>query len=191
MSETQTLDPPESLSDDEVDQALTEGGPVKISVPAPPPVYGVRSDGTPRGKPGPKPGAKKSPGPRTSTPPRARSGPAKSVGPDYAAGFAGLLSLPTAALLLAGQRKPELQADAVALAIHTGPISEAVGQLARDQAAVAAVLDKLMAVGPYGALIAAVSPLVLQVMCNHGIIPAGTAGAVAPDQLVASFASAA
>lgn len=101
-------------------------------------------------------------------------------GTDYTEGIAGLLQLPTAALFMAGTagKEPNLAliADANAIAVATPKIAVAVSDLANERPEIAAVLDKILKVGPYGALLTAVVPMVAQILTNHKIIPAGVAG---------------
>ena len=97
---------------------------------------------------------------------------------DYRAGVEGIGQLAAGALLFVNH------ADAAAVMVHTPPIAQALHDLAQEDPRVAALLDKLLQVGPYGALLAAVAPLVLQVLCNHGKVPTGLLGTVAPEQLV-------
>jgi hypothetical protein len=63
-------------------------------------------------------------------------------------------------------------ADAGAISKHGPGITDEIARLAEDDARLADAVDRLTSVGPYGALIAAVSPLVIQVMVNHGRINA-------------------
>jgi hypothetical protein len=88
---------------------------------------------------------------------------------------------------MVGVRKPVFAADAAAITVHALPIASALDDLAHEDAAVAAVLERVLQVGPYGALLAAVAPLVLQVLANHEAIPPGTLGTIPPDQLIRSF----
>lgn len=101
-------------------------------------------------------------------------------GTDYTEGIAGLLSLPATALYVAGTagKEPNLAliADANAIAVATPKIAVAVSDLANERPEIAAVLDKILKVGPYGALLTAVVPMVAQIMANHNVIPAGVAG---------------
>jgi hypothetical protein len=88
---------------------------------------------------------------------------------------------------MVGMRRPEFAADAAAITVHAPPIAGALDDLAQEDPAAAAVLDRILQVGPYGALLAAVAPLVLQVLANHSAIPPGTLGTIPPPQLIASF----
>lgn len=98
---------------------------------------------------------------------------------DYRAGIEGIGQLAGGALFFVAP------ADAAAVMLHTPPIAAALNHLAQQDPRVAAMLDKLLAVGPYGALLAAVMPLVLQILTNHGKIPAGVLGTHTPDDLIA------
>jgi hypothetical protein len=63
-------------------------------------------------------------------------------------------------------------ADAGAVAKFGPGISEELAKAADEDERLAATIDRLASVGPYGALIAAVSPLVVQLMVNHNRIAA-------------------
>lgn len=125
---------------------------------------------------------------RKSTPgaPRRISGRSKSKGgTDYRPGILGLLQLPAGVLAVAGLNKPELAADAATLTVYAPGVAEAVNDLANERPEIAAVLDRVLAVGPYGALLAAVTPMVLQILCNHEVIPSGILGTVPKEALLA------
>jgi hypothetical protein len=111
---------------------------------------------------------------------------------DYRTPILGIGQLAAAPCLLAGQalRRPELIADAAAITINTPPIADAINELAHEDAQVAAILDKLLVVGPYGALLAATMPLIAQIVTNHraSVLPITQAfGAVDPERLVATL----
>jgi hypothetical protein len=109
----------------------------------------------------------------------------KHVGPDYREGILGLLQLPAAALAFAGMNgKPELLADSTTIAMHAPNIANAVNDLALARPEIAAVLDRVMQVGPYSVLIAAMLPMVLQILTNHGIVPPGLMGTVSKEDLL-------
>jgi hypothetical protein len=61
--------------------------------------------------------------------------------------------------------------DGYCVARYTPGIAGAVADLAVERPEVAAALDKVLAVGPYGALIGAVLPLAVQLMHNHNMVP--------------------
>ena len=61
--------------------------------------------------------------------------------------------------------------DVVAISDHGANVARAAALTASERPEVAAVLDKLSTVGPYSILFGAVTPLLAQVMTNHGILP--------------------
>lgn len=83
----------------------------------------------------------------------------------YAEGVAGLLQIPAMALTFVDP------VDGFCVAQHTPGIASAVADLAVERPEVAAALDKILAVGPYGALIGAVLPLAVQIAHNHNVVP--------------------
>jgi hypothetical protein len=133
--------------------------------------YGRKPDGTPRGKPGPKKttGSPAGTRPAAAAPPRRPA--AKGKGTDYRPGINGLLQIAAFPLALGGKVRPALALDAAAITIHGQNISEALNAIAQERPEVAAALDRILSVGPYGLLIGAVIPLVAQIGVNHGKIP--------------------
>lgn len=134
-------------------------------------IHAANEDGTPKltkdgafaKKRGRKPGSTSSAGgsmPRKSAKAKA---PAGSV--DYRPGILGMFQM--IALPLAFKAP----ADAYAVGIHAEPIAEALNQLSLDRPEVAAVLEKILQVGPYGLLISALVPFGVQLMHNHNVIP--------------------
>jgi hypothetical protein len=118
--------------------------------------------------------------------PKRLSGRGKAKGgTDYRPGILGLIQLPAGVLAIAGLNKPELAADAATLTVYAPGIAEAVNDLANERPEIAAVLDRVLAVGPYGALIAAVAPMALQILCNHDVVPSGILGTVPKEALFA------
>jgi hypothetical protein len=106
-------------------------------------------------------------------------------------GVTGLMQLGASATLLASKatekrNKPAsdaFKADAVTLASHADNIAEACIQTAHADPKFAALLDKVCAAGPYGALILAVSGIGAQIVRNHNPdrkVP----GTVDPDELL-------
>lgn len=153
--------------------------------------YGRRADGSPRSRPGPK--GTGSAGPRVAAAPRPRKATrptaAKRNEPDYRPGIMGLLQIPAMGLSMLGRqtKNPALQADGYALAMHAPGLAEALNETAKAQPSVARALDSLMKAGPYGAIIAAMVPLVMQLAANHGVMnPAPQMGIHSPADLVAA-----
>ncbi len=157
--------------------------------------YGRRADGTPKKKPGPPAGTPRgTSAPRKAAPaaprPTRKAGPRAKPSaalPDYREGVAGLLQIPAFILASAGRLNPVLEYDGIAVAVATPNIAEAVNALAQEEPRVAAVLDKILQVGPYGALLGALVPLVAQIAVNHKRLPAGTLGTQEPEALKASL----
>lgn len=141
--------------------------------------YGRRADGTPKAKPGRRPGQASGTGTT-----RRRKQPDRV---DYKTPLIGLAQIPAGILAMVGMRKPVFAADAAAITVHAPPIAGALDDLAHEDPAAAAVLERVLQVGPYGAVLAAVAPLVLQLLANHDAIPAGALGTIPPRELIRSF----
>jgi hypothetical protein len=153
---------------------MTDETPTAPAADAP---YGVRTDGTPRRKPGrpPKPGA-------------ARKPPARGRATDYRPGILGLAQVVAFPLTVAGRYRPPLALDGAAVATHAPDIAEALSVLAAERPEVAAALDRVLSAGPYGLLIGACVPLVAQIGVNHRRLPESVGvglGAVPREQLAA------
>lgn len=159
-----------------------EGRPVDAEAP-----YGRTAAGKPRSKPGRKPTAKTAPPPPRRKP---SGGPRRTAArPDYRKGLLGLVQVASAPLLIAAQRSEAAAADVAALGMHAPAVVEAVNDLAAEDPRIAGVLDRLMSVGPYGALLAAVVPLGVQLAVNHRAVPLEVGrgmGAEDPAALAAS-----
>lgn len=86
-----------------------------------------------------------------------------------AQGVAGLVQLAAGAALMAGKatHKAAYTADAVTLASSADQIADACVQTAKADARFAAALDRVCAVGPWGALITVGVSVVSQIARNH------------------------
>lgn len=167
--------------------------------------YGRKADGTPKAKPGRKPSpvgpsARVSDGasPRPTvgpSAPRKRAPSARKTkgGTDYSEGIAGILQMAAMPFALAGTKDLAFAADAVAIVNATPDVASALNELAQTQPAIAAALDKILAVGPYGILISALIPMFVQILANHKVMPIEMAkglGAQTPEQLLGLVAPA-
>jgi hypothetical protein len=150
--------------------------------------YGRLPDGTPRKKPGRKPGQRSGTGATRTRKSSTTTAPKLT---NYRDPLLGLFQIPAGALAIAGMQKPVFAADAAAITIHAPNIAEALDQLAQERPEIAAVLDRVLQVGPYGILIAAVAPMAMQILTNHGAIPVGVMGTQDPVMLVQNFMPAA
>lgn len=151
--------------------------------------WGRKADGTPKAKPG-RPKGTPDTSPRTRTaqrrvrvaaaprPKPSKQSKPRAGAPDYRPGIAGLIQLAAAPLAVAGVRSEACRADAAALVLHAETLAEAVQQTAEAVPQFAAVLDRVLSVGPYGALLAAAMPLAVQLAANHNLIPAQAAEAM-------------
>jgi hypothetical protein len=145
----------------------------------------------------PTPAAKRSPGrPRGSrTDPakaaaRRRAAPKPEPAPEPPAIDYGAPVRMLGALLGAGLVAAGLKADAWAVAQHTPAIAGATHDLALAEPRVAGLLETFAKVGPYGAFVAALLPLGVQLLHNHGVISEDLAvpmGAVSATQLRAAL----
>lgn len=117
----------------------------------------------------------------TSVPPSHTTSNSGSNGgqKDYASPIKGLFQFVGFALL------PIAPADACTIGIYAEPIAEATQELAFNDERIAAILDKLLEVGPYGKALGILMPMVLQFMANHNTyIKPGQLGTLTMDQLV-------
>lgn len=172
---------PERLSGPETAQDGPEGTAGASGAPAAPTAdtdapYGRTASGRPRSKPGrkAKPSAAPSGVPRRTSS-RGRTGPRANTRENTAArytdGCMRLLRTLVAPLMIVGQRNPAVAADAATLAQSGPALADAVGQLAAEEARVAAALDRLMAVGPYGEVGTVLLTIAAQLAYNHGALP--------------------
>lgn len=100
-------------------------------------------------------------------------------------GLNGLGQLAQGLLLMTGQ-----YADAAAVGMHFGGIASEVARIADSNETIAKPVDFLIEVGPYGALIQATIPFVLQILANHKVIKADAligSNVVPPDVLDAQM----
>jgi hypothetical protein len=158
--------------------------------------WGRTADGKPRAKPGRKPKGT----PRSAAAPRKRTSsakPRKDDGPDYRPGLTALLQLPAFGLSMAARvvreekQRVALIADGMALKLHAPGIAEALHETAKQEARLAAILDRVLAAGPYGLIFAAVTPLVMQILANHRVIAPNPMMGVLPVEDLARAAESA
>lgn len=90
----------------------------------------------------------------------------------YVEGVSGIFQIVAAGVSLVDP------VDGFCVAQQTPPIADAIGDLAVERPEIAAALDRIMAVGPYGALIGAVLPLAIQIAHNHNKVPEPVARAM-------------
>jgi hypothetical protein len=109
----------------------------------------------------------------------------KSVNQQRFEGLMGLAQLGQGVCLMAG-----LHADAMTIGKFFPPVAAEVANIADDNEAVAKPIDFIIKIGPYGALIAAAMPLVMQLLANHKVVDATTMhgyGVVPPEVLEAQM----
>lgn len=104
-----------------------------------------------------------------------------------------LVTLGTGLAAAGSMTSPAVTADGILVIRQAPDVSKALNDLARQDPRVAAALERMLTVGTYGALVAAVAPLMIGIAANHGVIPAHVAGMVGvelpnPDDLAAAFA---
>lgn len=116
-----------------------------------------------------------------------RSGPRKHTKPDYTDGLTGLLQTVTLPLAIAGMQNQTLAADAVTIDTHGPNVVTALNSLAQERPEVAAILEKMLSVGPYGLLVAAITPMAMQLLVNHNVMKPGMLGTVAKSELVDDY----
>jgi len=110
--------------------------------------------------------------PRKSAASRASTGTPKLV--EYKSpvekrteGLNGLGQLGQGLCLMMGQ-----YADAAAIGMHWGPVASELAKIADSNETIAKPIDFMIEIGPYGALLEAAIPFVLQILANHKLIKA-------------------
>lgn len=101
-----------------------------------------------------------------------------------------LVSVGTMVTATGAMTSPAVQADGLLIIRQAPDIAAALDKVAKDDPRVAAALEKMLTVGVWGGLTAAVLPLVVGIAANHGAIPphvAGMFGVAPPDELVAAM----
>lgn len=91
----------------------------------------------------------------------------RTPGERRAKGLMEIAQLVQGGFLMFGQ-----YADAAAIGQHFQPVAIELANVAESSEVIAKPIDFLIEVGPYGALIAAVMPLGLQIAANHGWVNA-------------------
>jgi len=111
---------------------------------------------------------------------------------DYRPGIKGLLQLPAFGLAVVSRFQkvpdgeiPALALDGMTITLHSDTMAEALNSVAQEQPQVADALDRILAVGPYGAVLGAFLPVGLQIAANHGKMPVNAEmGILGPEQLL-------
>lgn len=98
---------------------------------------------------------------------------------DYREAIKGAVQVPASVLLV------KYPADACVLLANADSLAEVGQQLAEHDERIAALLEKVTEVGPYGAAAALIVTMGAQFMVNHGIIKPGIMNTVPPDVLIA------
>jgi hypothetical protein len=103
----------------------------------------------------------------------------------------GILQLPAAGFIIAGQRvhSTPLVADGATILVHGPGVAKAIVEIAENDPRVMALLEKVLAFGPYGVLLAALIPAVAQGIRNHNEPAAPLLegfGAVAPERIISA-----
>jgi hypothetical protein len=125
--------------------------------------------------------ARKSTGTTSRTPAKATQQDTRTLVDKRTEGLNGVAQLIQGGLLLFGQH-----ADAAAIGMHFPAVSKELAACAESNEAIAKPIDFLIEVGPYGALIAAALPLVMQFAANHKLVNASMLagqGVVPPEVL--------
>ncbi len=156
--------------------------------------YGRKADGTPKRKPGPQKKAgsgtavPRAPRPAARAPRKTSGRRATSVATmDYTEAIKGLGQLVAIPLSLAGRANVKLAYDAATVVAFLPDVAEFGNELAQSEPKVAALLDKVMTIGPYGKGVALALGIGAQIAVNHGWIPldAGKGmGAMEPEALM-------
>lgn len=134
--------------------------------------------GRPRKNAASKPTGPAGPSPRNSRP--SSSGSSGRKPRDYTEGLTGILQMLAMPLL------PTLPDDAAAILISADEVASAINATAQTRPEIREMCEKIMTVGPYGLMFAALLKPISQIAVNHKLIPVELAskfGAVPPEYL--------
>lgn len=114
--------------------------------------------------------------------------PAKSE-PSAEEALRGLLQLPAAGFILIGQQAQSipLVADGATILVHGGPFAAALATICENDPRLMALLEKVIAFGPYGEALALGLPLAAQFVRNHNEAAAPILsgfGAVSAEEII-------
>lgn len=159
--------------------------PEEIDTEAP---YGRRADGTPY-KRSPEHRAKLATHLRQNQPGFTKS-TAKATGKrtivDYRPALTGIAQILAMGFAQAARSDPAFELDAIAVTLHAPPIVQALQTTAENDPKMSRLLDKICTLGPYGLVLTAVTPLIMQIGANHKWIPvAPEVGLLSGEQLYA------
>lgn len=199
MTQPEFVDPT-AILDDLVVSRETESVPIDVSREtsdeAP---YGYTTSGRPRMKPGPRRGltvgqATRQKGPKRSRKPAVKAQPADGETDPRMIGATALISIPATLLsvagtvsMLAAQREPEESArreeliqrgsmftiDAATISIYGGALAEGLVSLSDSVGILETVLNRMGTAGMAAGFLGTALPLIMQILANHGVIPAG------------------
>lgn len=122
---------------------------------------------------------------KETTPKAPATKPAPRRAPLEARLSGSIATLGTAVVVAgAASSSTAVQADGMLIVEHGPNVAHALAELAKDNPAVAAALERMLTAGAWAGVITAVTPIVIGIAANHGAIPAGLAGMLAagPDQ---------
>jgi len=175
--ETANLEFARAMAAPAADEPLTSPPPRKAEAPAEP---------KRRGRP---PASEKARSAKTGATPIADTRSPEKAAEDRSSGVQGLVQIGAGALLVMGQRSNSepLLCDAVVIAENAAPLGAACAEVAKVNPRFAKALDKILEVGPYGALVTVAFSVGMQVAANHGAVPEGTAGTRTKKEILATL----
>lgn len=129
-------------------------------------------------------------GPRSPSKARTKK-PAPPPETTPAEAIRGLLQMPATGLVIIGQRANSLPlvADGATILVHGPGWAQALADIAENDPRIMAILEKLVAFGPYGAFVTMSVIIGAQFARNHEAAPAPILegfGAVSPEQIISA-----
>lgn len=152
--------------------------------------YGRKKDGTPKQRPGRKPGSTIT---TMSTTPRRRTSASAQRRKLYtirSAAIQDTLQLVAIGISMAGQfrQSAPLAADAILIGSNAEGIGNAVAEAAEQSEEIANAVDKLIGTTPYAPIIAVVMPVAVGIFANHNAAVRHVTNSPSPDVIIAQYA---